>query len=92
MTAIDDPQVWQQRADFAAQQGAYWQKVHAKALLNLPVGTHVIINVIKGDYVTGADWFQTLEAYEQRFGKDQTLSWSFEVGRPVFLGGGVWRS
>ena len=91
-TVVDDPEVWKQRADFAAQQGKYWTQVHAEALGKLPAGTTVIINVITGEYVTGAEWLATREAYEQKFGQGTTISWSFEVDRPIFVGGGLWRS
>ena len=92
MPLVDDPEVRKQRADFASSQGAYWTKVHADAFEKLPAGTTVIINVITGEYVTGADWFATREAYEQRFGTGKTISWSFEKDRPIFVGGDLWRS
>ena len=90
--AVDDPEVWKQRADFAAQQGAYWARVHADAFAKLAAGTTVIINVITGEYVTGAEWLATREAYERKFGQGKSISWSFEKDRPIFVGGGLWRS
>lgn len=92
MPLVDDPEIQEQRAEFAQRQGEYWTKVHADAFAKLPAGTTIIINVITGDYVTGTEWFATREAYEQRFGKGKTISWSFEKDRPIYVGGGLWRS
>ena len=92
MPVIDDPAISDERERFAEAQGTHWIKVHADALNALPHGTTVIINVTTGDYVTGTSWLAALEAYEQKFGRGRTLSWSYEVGRPLFVGGGVWRS
>ncbi len=89
---IDDPEIEQERTKFAARQGEYWTKVHRDAFDKLPVGTTVIIDVVSGEYVTGPDWFSTLDKYEQKYGQGRTIAWSFEVGRPLFVGGGLWRS
>ena len=32
-----------------------------------------------------------LKAYEQRFGRVERLSYTFDVDRPLFIGGGLWR-
>lgn len=92
MPLVDDPEIREQRAEFAARQGTYWAKVHADAFAKLSAGTTVIIEVVSGDYVTGATWHAAREAYDQRFGKGKTISWSFEKDRPIFVGGGLWRS
>jgi hypothetical protein len=41
--------------------------------------------------VTGQTWHSARDAFEQRFGTDKTLSHSFTVGRPIFIGGGLWQ-
>ena len=91
MPFVDDPEVRRKRAEFAHEQGEYWMKVHAEDLAKLADGTAVVINDVSGDYVTGDDWLSARNAYEQRFGKGNTISWSFEVNRPIFVGGGLWR-
>jgi hypothetical protein len=59
-------------------------------IAQLPVGTTVIIDIVSGDYVTGTTWDLALDAFEQRFGTEERFSHSFTVGRPTFIGGGVW--
>ena len=92
MPIVDDPEIRRERSEFAHRQGEYWTKVHAEALSKLPDGTAVVINVVTGDIVTGHDWLAARTAFEQRFGKGTTISWSFVVGRPYFVGGGLWQS
>ena len=92
MPLVQDPEQRRKRAQFAQEQGEYWQQVHAEQLALLPDGTAVVINVVTGDFVTGSDWLVARTAFEQRFGKGATISWSFVVGRPYFVGGGLWRS
>ena len=92
MPLVDDPEVREQRAEFAQKQGEYWTKVHADAFAQLPAGTMIIINVITGEYITGSDRCATRDVYDQRFGKGKTISWSFEKDRPIVVGGGLWRS
>jgi hypothetical protein len=92
MPLVDDPDVREQRAEFAQKQGEYWTKVHADAYAKLAEGTTIIINVVTGEYITGTDRCATRDAHEQRFGKGKTISWSFDKDRPIFVGGGLWRS
>jgi hypothetical protein len=92
MPIVDDTEIRHDRAEFAERQGEHWKNVHAEAFSKLPVGTTVIIDVVSGEYVTGQEWFKTLAAYEQKFGRGRTISWTFEIGRPLFVGGGLWRS
>ena len=92
MALVDDQEQQRERSRFAEQQGTYWTEMHGEAFAKLAKGTTVIIDVVTGEYVTGPSWFEALETYEQKFGKGRTISWSFEVGRPIFVGGGLWRS
>ena len=92
METVIEAELDLERAKLADQKGGHWAEVHADALSKLAVGTTVIINVENGDYITGLTWFEALEKFEQRFGKDRAIGWSFEVGRPIFVGGGLWRS
>ena len=87
---IDDPVHRKERASFVSQEAARWKQHHAKAFAALPTGTTVIIDITSGDYVTGLDWHAALDAFEQRFGPEDRFSHSFTVGRPNFIGGGIW--
>ena len=89
MSTIQDPEHLKARASFIGEEGERWRRHHADALSKLPEGTTVIINVVTGDYVTGSDWHAARDAFEQRFGVGKTLSWSYTVGRPLFVGGGI---
>ena len=89
---VDDPEHQHARAKFVQEEGARWEHVHAAAFAKLPEGTAVVINIVTGEYVTGADCFEAREAFQQKFGKGRTMSWSFVKGRPIFVGGGLWRS
>ena len=90
MADITDPVHLKARVEFMGAEAARWKKHHAAALAALPEGTEVIINLISGEYVTGADWHEAREVYDQRFGAGNTLSHSYTVGRPLFVGGGLW--
>ncbi len=65
-----------------------WNTRHQGALALLPRGTHVIVDMATGLYVTGGS-FEAWDRFEQLFGgARQALSQ--EVGVPVTLGGGLW--
>lgn len=55
----------------------------------LPVGTVVMINGVNGCYVIGSDDLEAMDKFDQILGKGTTLAFSFTVGRPVFIGGGI---
>ena len=93
MTVVDDPETVELSAEEASalgQKGRRWSEVHSDALAKLAAGTTVIINVDTGEYVSASSWFEALEQYQRRFGNDGPFGWSFEVGRPIFVGGGLW--
>jgi hypothetical protein len=79
------------RNDFVAAEGRRWQQVHAEAFAELRSGTTVIIDIATGEYVTAPDWHQARSAFRHRFGDPGRTSFSFDVDRPLFLGGGLWR-
>jgi hypothetical protein len=91
MTDTLDRAHTQARLDFVAAEGRRWQQVHADAFAKLTPGTTVIIDVATGEYVTGIRWQDAEQAFEQRFGKPERLSYTFDVDRPLFIGGGLWR-
>ena len=90
MQKISDPAHLKERANLIGQEAARWKAHHAEAFAQLPEGTTVIIDIVSGDYVTGITWHLARDAFEQRFGSEERFSHSFTVGRPIFIGGGVW--
>ena len=91
MQKISDPVHLKERANLIGQEGARWKAHHAEAFAQLPEGTTVIIDIVSGDYVTGTTWHLARDAFEQRFGIGRRFSHSFTIGRPIFIGGGLWR-
>ena len=91
MTTISDREHLLARAEFAGEEADRWKRHHAEAFAKLPEGTTVIIDLESGEYVTGPTWHAARDAFEQRFGAGKTLSHSFTVGRPLFVGGGLWQ-
>lgn len=90
MSTIQDPEHLKARASFIGEEGERWRRHHADALSKLPEGTTVIIDIVTGEYVTAPTWQAADEAFEQRFGPQERLSFSYTVGRPLFVGGGLW--
>ena len=84
----DDQRLRSQTA-FAVQEGKRWREEKATELAALPSGTVVVFNVINGQYVTAANRIDALKQFHQRFGEGVTLAFSFEIDRPVFIGGGI---
>ena len=74
---------------FAVEHGKRWREAKAAELATLPAGTVVVINVTNGDFVTGPNRIEAMDTFHQTYGEGTTLSFSFEVGRPVFVGGGI---
>jgi hypothetical protein len=74
---------------FAVQQGERWRQELAAEFAGLTDGTVVMINVVNGRYVTAASRIEAMNKFDQLFGKGTTLGFSFEVGRLVFIGGGI---
>ena len=91
MSEIKERDQTQARLDYIGSEGRRWQQVHAEAFAKLAPGTSVIIDVASGEYVTALDWHQARAAFRQRFGETGRTSFSFDVDRPIFLGGGLWR-
>ena len=90
MPKISDPEHLKARATLIGEEADRWIKHHGDSFATLAVGTTVIIDITTGDYVTGTTWHQAHDAFKQRFGAASRLSHSFTVGRPIFVGGGVW--
>ena len=90
MTKINDPVHLKERTALIGQEAARWKSHHADAFAQLSVGTTVMIDITTGAYVTGSSWHLALDAFEQRFGTEDRLRHSFTVGRPIFIGGGLW--
>jgi len=74
---------------FAVEQGKRWREEKAAELAGLPAGTVVMINVVNGRYVTAPNRLEAMAKFHQLFGENNTLAFSFEVDRPVIIGGGI---
>ena len=90
MVTITNPEHLKARAAMLGEEADRWKKHHAEAFAKLAVGTEVIIDLTTGEYVTGATWQAAEAAFVQRFGSEDRLSHTFTVGRPTFIGGGLW--
>lgn len=75
--------------NFAVEQGERWRQEKAAELDGLPVGTVVMINVANGEYITARNDIEAMDAFDQEFGKGVTIGYTYEVGRPTFIGGGI---
>ena len=69
----------------------FWKSEHTDALKMFADGTTVIIDCTTGGYVTGSTWHLARDAFEARFGRNQRFSHSFTIGRPIYVGGGIWQ-
>ncbi len=77
------------QTEFAVAQGKRWREAKAAEIDELPAGTVVMFNVISGDYITAADRLEAIDKFHQKYGRGGALGFPFEVGRPVFVGGGI---
>ena len=78
------------RAEMLGEEADRWKKHHAEAFANISEGVTVIIDLTSGEYVIGPTWHAAMDAFEQKFGQEERFSHSFTVGRPIFVGGGLW--
>jgi hypothetical protein len=88
MTESDQQRLRSQNA-FASQEGKRWCEDKRAEFAALKAGTVVALNVVNGSYVTAASDLEAMDRFQQTFGKGTTLAYVFEVGRPVFIGGGI---
>lgn len=91
MTDISDREHLKARAEFAGEEAERWKRHHAATLSALPIGTTVVIDLSTGEFVTANSWQEADAAFEQRFGTLDRLSHSYTIGRPIFIGGGLWQ-
>lgn len=77
------------QTEFAVAQGKRWREAKAAELAAYPIGTVVMFNVVNGEYVVADDRLAAIDKFHQKYGRGVTLGYSFEVGRPVFVGGGI---
>ena len=84
-----DPERFDAQTEFAVREGERWRQQKRAELEGLSVGTVVMFNVISGEYVTAPNRLEAMDRFHQTFGLNVTLGFSFEVGRPVFIGGGI---
>ena len=75
--------------NLAVEQGERWRQEKAAEFDALPVGTVVMINVVNGKHVTAGDRIEAMDKFDQAFGKGISIGYSFQVGRPTFIGGGI---
>ena len=76
-------------AAYAQTEGKRWVGMLEPEFQSLPSGTVIVINVATGEYVTGPSQHDALKVYHRRFGFGQTVGWVHEIGREIFLGGGI---
>lgn len=74
---------------YARAEGERWLTALEPELSKLTKGTVIVINVATGEYETGQNQHEALRAYHARFGFNQTIGWVHEIGREIFIGGGV---
>ena len=75
--------------NFAVEQGERWRQEKSAEFDALPVGTCVMINVVNGKYVTATNRIEAMDKFDEAFGRGITIGYSFQVGRPTFIGGGI---
>ena len=90
MAGIAEREDRRSRIEKIAADGERWKQHHATALSQLAPATSVIIDIATGDYVTGSDWHAARRAFIDRFGDVDRPRYSFDVDRPIFVGGGLW--
>ena len=90
MNAIAESDERKPSLEEIGRAGERWKAHYAEAFAALPKGTAVIIHVASGEYVTAPDWHLARGMFEQRFGTGFVPAYSFTVGRPIFVGGGLW--
>ena len=71
-----------------SEAGDRWLQQLELELSKLAETTVVVINVLTGEYITAATRLGGLDRFEERFGKSAP-GFMHEIGRPVFIGGGV---
>ena len=76
------------RNEAVAQAGERWLETKKIEIAKLAFGTVVIVDVETGEYVTGATHIEAMDEYDRRIGADRP-GFIHEVGRRVFLGGGL---
>jgi hypothetical protein len=74
--------------DAISDAGDRWLARLEPELSQLTETTVVVINIETGEYVIAATRLGGLDRFEERFGKS-TPGFMHEIGRPVFIGGGV---
>lgn len=85
----NDYAVWKAETEYSAHEGERWRALKAGELNALPDGTAVLINVATGEFVTGRSPQDARQNYHKTFGQTVNLAYSFTVGRPTFVGGGL---
>ena len=90
MSAPTDEDLARQRVriEEIGRAGAQWLERKRDEIDVLPVGTVVIFNIESGDYVAGPDYLSASDEFHNKFG-EATPGFVHRVGRPVFVGGGL---
>ena len=71
------------------RKGIRWRAEKSAELAAPPVGTVAVFNVDIGQYVTATSRIDAMKNFHQTFGAGTILAYSFEVGRLVFIVGGI---
>lgn len=89
MADVTGIQQGQLSADEIAEAGNRWKLHHEAAFAALADGTTVIIEITTGQYVASRDWQAAWDEFAGKYGFDRP-SYMFTVGKPIFVGGGLW--
>jgi hypothetical protein len=72
----------------AGKAGNRWLQHWEQEIATLAETTVIAINVESGEYITAPTRLDAMDRFEERFGKT-TVGFMHEIGRPVFVGGGI---
>lgn len=90
MTTLSDEDLARQRArnEEIGQAGERWLAQKRAEIVKFEIGTVVIFDIETGEYVTGLDYISASDDFQRRFGEGRP-GFVHRVGRPIFLGGGL---
>jgi hypothetical protein len=61
----------------------------APQIAALGPGSVIVIDLVRGDFVTAGSRLAALDAFDAKFGAGSTMGWLHQVGGGIVLGGGV---
>ena len=90
MSTITEDELARARArnEAVGAAGKRWLDEKHDEIAKLAAGTVVVIDVETGEYVTGASPIEAMDEYDRKIGPERP-GFIHEVGRRIFLGGGL---